>query len=196
MNSKEISEKVEAGYIYFRTIIEVLGKPKEHVEETIKAYVKKIKEEKKIIVLKEDYSKPKEVEELFSVFVEIEALAKNSSEVVFFCFDYMPSSVEVIEPEEVHYNARDFSSFLNDLQAKLHNIDTALKQYRARNTLLIKNSAVLLRNIVIVLLEKKAKTQKEIAKRVGIPEDKMENVLKVMVKERIIKKKGNKYELR
>jgi len=196
MNNKEIKEKVEAGYIHFTTIIEVLGKPKEHVEQTIKVYVQKIKQNKNIKILKEDYSKVKKVEELFSIFVELEVLAKDSTELLFFCFDYMPSSIEVIEPEEIKYKKGDFSAFLNDLQARLHTIDMALKQYKARNTMLIKNSAILLRNIILVFLEQGPRTRKEISQRVGLPEDKIENILKIMIKESRIKKKGKKYEIR
>ena len=197
MNDKEIKEKVETGYIYFSSIIEVLGKPKEHVEETIKVYVQKIKQNKNIKILREDYSKAKKVEEgLFSIFVEIEALAKDSAELVFFCFDYMPSSIEIIGPEELKYNKGDFSDFLNDLQARLHNVDMALKQYKARNTMLIKNSAILLRNIILVFLEQGPRTRKEIAKRVGLPENKIEDILKIMIKESRIKKKGKEYEIK
>jgi hypothetical protein len=130
------------------------------------------------------------------MFVELEALAKDTSELVFFCFDYMPSSIEIIEPEELKYKKGDFSAFLNDLQARLHNIDMALKQYKARNTMLIKNSAILLRNIIIVFLEQGPRTRKDISKRVGLPEDKIENILKIMIKENRIKKKGKNYELR
>lgn len=196
MNKKEIKEKIEDGYIHFSSIIEVLGKPKAHVEQTIKTYIKRIKENKNIKILKEDYSKAKKVEELFGIFVEIEALAKNIDEMVFFCFDYMPSSIEIIEPEEINYKKGDFSAFLNDLQARLHNVDMALKQYKARNNMLIKNSAILLRNIILVFLEQGPKSRKDIAQRVGLPEDKIENILKIMIKENRIKKEGKNYELR
>ena len=47
---------------------------------------------------------------------------------------------EIIEPEELNYKKGDFSAFLNDLQARLHDVDMALKQYKARNEMLIKNS--------------------------------------------------------
>lgn len=195
----EIKEKIDKGYIHFNSIVEVLGKPKKHVEDTIREYVKKIKKNNKIKVLKEEYSEAKKIEEgenLFAVFVEIEALTKDSSELVFFCFDYMPSSIEIIEPEELKYIKSDFSGFLNDLQARLHTIDMALKQYKARNELLIKNSAILLRNMVRVILEKEEKTKEEIAKKIGIPLDRTENVLKAMQKEKIVKKKGKKYMLK
>jgi len=196
MNEKEINEYIERGFIHFSTIIEVLGKPKNHVEDTIKKYIKKVKQNKNIKLINEKYSEAKQVEkeELFSIFVEVEALAKNSSELAFFCFDYMPSSIEIIAPENIKYQKNDFANFLNDLQARLHRVDMALKQYKARNSILIKNSAKLLRNIILVILEKGPRTKKEIAVRIGLPEDKIENILNIMVNEKRIKKKGKNYE--
>jgi hypothetical protein len=196
MKEKEIREKIEKGYIHFSSIIEVLGKPKEHVKETIKQYVEKIKKNKNFTILDEQYSEPKEQDDLFSTFVELEALAKNSAEILFFCFDYMPSSIEIIQPEEITYRKNEFSGFLNDMQARLHAIDMALKQYKSRNTMLIKNSAVLLRNMVIITLEKDEKTIEEITKKIGIKKEQLENVLNVMIKENRIKKKGKKYGLK
>ena len=133
MDEREIKEKIEKGYLHFNSIIEVLGKPKEHIEETIKAYVEKIKTNKNFIILNEKFSEAKPVEgNLFNVFVELEALAKNTEELVFFCFDYMPSSIEIIEPEEIVYKNREFAGFLNDLQARLHGIDMALNNIKQK----------------------------------------------------------------
>ncbi len=197
MDKNEINEKIEKGYVHFTSIIEVLGKPKEHIEQAIKGYVEKIKTNRNFIILDENFSEAKPVEgQLFSIFVELEALAKNSEELVFFCFDYMPSSIEIIEPEEIKYKNNEFSGFLNDLQARLHGIDMALKQYKAKNTNLIKNSAVLLRNMVILILQQGPKRSEEISKKIGLPVDKIENILKIMLKENRIKKKGKNYEIK
>lgn len=196
MDEKQINEYIEKGYIHFNSIIEVLGKPKKHIEDTIRNYVKKIKQDKNIKLINEKYSDTEEVENLFSVFVEIEALAKNTSELIFFCFDYMPSSIEIMAPEELKYQKNNLSSFLNDLQARLHTIDMALKQYKSRNEMLIKNSATLLRNIIIAILEKGPRTIDEISKRVGLKKDKIENILNIMLNEKRIKKKGKNYELK
>ncbi len=196
MKEQEIREKIDAGFIHFNSIIEVLGKPVEHVEKTIKDYVKKLKENKKIIILNEEFSEPKKQEDLFSIFVDIEALVKNSEELVFFCFDYMPSSIEIVEPDNIKYKSREFSSFLNDLQARLHSVDMALKQYKSRNSLLIKNNSVLLRNMIVVILESGPKTKEEIAKRVGLPAEKIDDILRIMLEEKRIKIKSKKYELK
>ena len=51
-------------WIKTRVIIEMLGAPKEHIQETLTLYVEKIRnEEKKMILGKIDYAEPKEVKQ-------------------------------------------------------------------------------------------------------------------------------------
>ena len=57
----------EKNYIRFKTIIEILGQPKEHVEKSLREYVKKIKEDSELMVLKEYYSDVKEQANMFSI---------------------------------------------------------------------------------------------------------------------------------
>ena len=40
--------------IHFRAVIEVLGKPKEHVDSALKSYIQKLKEDAHYIILKEE----------------------------------------------------------------------------------------------------------------------------------------------
>jgi len=53
----EIETKSEKNHIRCKTIIEILGKPKEHVEKTIRMYVDNIKKDQDLIVLKESFFK-------------------------------------------------------------------------------------------------------------------------------------------
>ena len=196
MKEKEIKEKIDNGFILCRTIVEILGKPEEHVKETIREYVKRMKDNKNLIVLKEDYSEPKPQDELFSTFVELELLIKGISEAVFFCFDYMPSSIEIIEPEELKYKNREFSGFLNDLQVRLHSYDMALKQYKARNLRLMQENLTLMESAVLLALGKDKLDKDTLSIKTGIPMDRLENLLKIMIKESRIIEKDEKYELR
>ena len=47
-----------------KVIIEILGKPKEHVEKALKIYVDRIKQDTDLIVLKEEFADAKEKEGL------------------------------------------------------------------------------------------------------------------------------------
>ena len=129
--------------ITVRAIIEMLGNPKEHLLETIKAYVEKLKQEKDLTVISEHYEEPVEKDDLFSTFVEI---------LMWFCYDYMPASVEVVEPEETVYTANEITSFSNEILTKLHTLDMLYKKLKVENEILKKNTIVLVKNFIKIEL--------------------------------------------
>ena len=189
-----VKEKLEEGYIHYRTIIEMLGAPKEYIVKTLKLYVEKIKHAENLLVINADFSPAKKKDKMFHMFVEIEMLAKNASELAFFCFDYMPSSIEIIEPENFNYRAADFSSFFNDLQGRLHNLDMLAKNLVAENKNLKKNAGALLRNLVILTLKFKGEMDaEELSKQVGIPPEQLKPFLEKHIEEGHIRKEGEKY---
>lgn len=191
-----VKEKLEKGYIHFSTIVEILGAPKEHVMATLKAYVDKIRKDEQYVVLKEDFSEPKEAEKMFAQFVELDMLAKDASAIAFFCFDYMPSSIEIVEPEQFSYRAADFSGFFNDMQARLHKIDRFVKELAAQHKNLLRNSNLLLRNNVILALTYKGPLQLDVlGKTVGIPPEQIKPFLEQMLKEGYVAKDGNSYAI-
>lgn len=179
-----------------RVIIEMLGAPKEHIQETLQLYVEKIKkEEKNISLFHCDYAEPKEVNNLFSVFAELELGFKDMKTLTYFCFDYMPSSIEVYEPEELLYTANDYTDFLNDLQGRLHKFDMLIKNLSAENKVVKKNGNTLARNIVIVALNNGSKTIAEISKLSGMPEQHIQKFVNILVKEGKIRENNGKYSL-
>ncbi len=186
-------DKLEQGWLHARVIVEVLGAPKEHVTKTLKQYVEKIKKEKHIDVIDIKISKPKEQKKLFSTFADIEMLVKDASALAYFCFDYMPSSIEIIDPTAFTYNAHDFSSFFNDLQARLHKIDMMVKNMTAQNKNLLRNANLLLRNNIMIVLKEGEMDIATLSKKVGIPKEQLEPFAEETVKEGWIKKKGDKY---
>lgn len=192
----EKAEKLEEGKILCRVIIEMLGKPKEYIIDTLQAYVDKIKKNPDIQVIKEDFSKEEKQDELFSVFVEIEAWFKKPATIIDFCFDYMPSSIEIIEPEKLTYTSNQMSNLFNDLQAKLHTIDMMLKNTVQENKILRKNAGSLLRNNIMLSLKEKSKKIEEISKRVGIPKDQLKPFLDKTIEEGHIKENKGTYSLK
>ena len=186
----------EKNYLRVRTIIEVLGKPKEHVEKALRKYVEQIKKDEDLSVLKEDYSDAKEQEDLFSMFTELEFVVKSIPKLVSFCFNYMPSSLEIIKPESLSIKNTKLSNILNDLQAKLHNVDMVAKKLKNENDFLKKNLKISLKNVVSVILAiKKQGTIEEISKLSGIDAKALEGFLEELIKEGKIKKEENLYIL-
>ncbi|MFH1641826.1 MAG: hypothetical protein ABIC04_02920 [Nanoarchaeota archaeon] len=189
--------KEDKNYIRFRTIIEVLGKPKEHVEKTIKEYVEKIKSDSDLMVLKEYYAKLKEQEDMWSVFTELEIVVKNVQNLTGFCFDFMPSSIEIIKPEELSFKNTILTNVMNDLQAKLHNIDMVAKKLKNENDFLKRNLNTSLQNVITVLLAVKNSCDKEkLAKLSGIDQKEIDLLLENLLKEGKIKKEDNLYSLK
>ncbi len=195
MDQKQIKSKVAEGYIYSRIILEVVGKPKEYVQESLKEYLKKIKADKSYLLIKEKTEKPEEQDGFFSAFSEIEILFKNSLSLLSFCFDYMPSSLEIIEPEKTILKNNDFTGFINDMLSRSHTLNTTAIQMQDSNRFFIKNTAVLLRNFIIVLLSSKPMALKQLHSFMGVREQDIEKVLEVLIKEKKAKKEGELYSV-
>ena len=129
--------------IIFRAVIEVLGKPEKHVEESLQGYVKQLKENDRYDVQAAEFAevKKQDEQELWAGFSEVEVKVKKMEDITAFCFDFMPSLIEMISPKELKIGDSEISQFLNDLQAKLHQIDMVAKQVKMENEILHKNMA-------------------------------------------------------
>ncbi|MFW6230419.1 MAG: hypothetical protein ACOC32_00145 [Nanoarchaeota archaeon] len=197
MEQREIKEKVSDGHIYFSAILEMVGKPKEHVNGTIRDYVARLKNSENIIIAKEEYHDPKQLEEseMFSAFVELELLAKSTEHVVWFCFDYMPSSIEIFEPESLSYKTQEFTNFLNDLQARLHHIDMNFKKVNVTNQALNRNTENLLKNSIRVAISAGHTKVNDISKVLGIAEENLAKILDNLVENAVLRKSGDEYAI-
>ena len=121
-----------------RLIIEIAGFPKDHIEGVMKGVMEQIKTTND--VLSYDIFEAKEVEQMWSTFTEMEINFKEFKDLIAFCFDKMPSSIEIIEPENLQVKGKDFEDFLNDLMSKLHEYDAETKQLRLENLAFKKKS--------------------------------------------------------
>jgi hypothetical protein len=185
----------EKQHIRSKIIIEVLGKPKEHVEETIRNYVKKIEQDPDLIVLKKEFAETKQQDKLWSTFVELEIVAKGVPKLIGFCFDYMPSSIEILKPDELTLSSKSIADFLNDLQARLHSLDMIVKQLRSENTFLKRNMCNVFENIILVTLAKSRLNKEQLSKVTGIDEKGLETFLNKLLEKGLIKKEEGLYSL-
>lgn len=197
VNEEQVHDYLEKGFIQCTTIVEIAGAPKEHVEKTIKDYVKKMKDDNNnIVIVKEEYSEVKEDKGLFSTFADLEFVAKDASAIAFFCFDYMPSSIEIVAPESFTYRSVDFSAFFNDMAGRLHRIDKVVKELSARNKNLQRNANLLLRNLVIVTLaESGPKDLAALSRVTGIPKNQLQPFLEEMLKDQLLKREKGIFSL-
>ncbi|MEK6874992.1 MAG: hypothetical protein AABX52_04560 [Nanoarchaeota archaeon] len=175
-----------------RSIIEMLGKPKEHIEETLHNYVNKLKQEK-LKILHEEYADAKEQGLFFSVFVELEIEFDSITDLINFCIDSLPSSVEIIEPESVTIEAANLTAALTDLQGHLHELDMVIKELHAKTDLIDRNAVALFRNIIVHLLHQKPYSKEELSAILGIKANELEPFLDRMVEMNLIIPKDNLY---
>jgi hypothetical protein len=91
---------------------------------------------KGVDLLKDHIKEPTKISErMWSGFLEIELLIDRLATLIGVCFDFMPSSVEIIEPEKLSEDSEYMSDVLNDLTARLHQYDAVAKMLRAKLTM-------------------------------------------------------------
>ena len=191
----EAEKQGEHAHIRCRTIIEVLGKPKEHVDNAIKEYIGHIKEDSELVILNEDYSEIKEQGPLWSKFVELELVIKGTKKLISFCFEYMPSSIEVVKPEHFVMTNSELSNFLNDLQARLHSVDMIVKQQKAENDFLKHNMNAILHNAILICLKVSKLNLQQLSKITGVNRKELEIFVENLLSENKIKKEDELYTL-
>ncbi len=175
----------------------MLGKPKEHIEKTLKQYVDRIKQNPDWMVIKDDFAEPKEQETMWSMFVELEMVFNDILSLLPFCFDFMPSSIEIIKPENILIKGHELTGFLNDLQGKLHEVDMIAKKLKAETQVLKKNLNTSLNNIILLVLRiKRQSGVGELSKSAGVSEERLSPFLEQLIKEGKIKKEGEGYSLK
>ncbi len=177
-----------------RAIIEMLGAPKEYIDKTLRDYVTKIKNEGAQIV-NEKYEESLQQDKLFSNFVEIEILFDKPAQLLSFCFESMPSSIEIIEPDALALPGFELTGFLCDLQARLHEADMIVKTLNVKNSTLNSNSTNVFFNFIKFALSTGPKTHGELAGVVGVEEKALLPFLKELLTANKIKAENGKYLL-
>ena len=187
-------DDLENQRILFRAIIEVLGKPKEHVDELLREHVSTIKEQSRYEIAKENFAEPEsQGDDVFSAFCELEIWANDTPALVEFCFDFLPSSIEVIEPDVIVYSTTELMHILNDMVARLLNVEREAKTSALKQSILEQNGMHLLKNCVKLSLRDQHLTVDALSSLIEIPEKDLKIFLESFVKQGIIQKNGDKY---
>jgi hypothetical protein len=174
-----------------KTIIEIAGSPKEHVEKTLSLVLDEAK--KAVKVTNAEVFPAEEKQGLWTTFAELDVFFPDVESIYTFCFRFLPSSIDIIEPESLSIDTKEFSNSLNDLLATLHSQDRALKENVARVKILNKNTNRLLANFISFIVQNPSSPE-EIGKKTGIPKDELSNLLNIMVKEGKLLKTGELYK--
>ena len=199
LSENEISERIEEGSIRILVTLEVAGKPKEHVEESLTTYLKQIEEEKHLEVLaleKEDALELEgDNEGFFSAFAEIEMLVPQLEGVTQLAFNYTPASIEIIEPDEFHVEARDLQNWINDILSQLHTVALELRGERQKSMHLNQGLVRLAQNFISVLLTSGPKTEEMLGRMTGLEKEPLSRLIKKLSEEGIIQEEDGSWTL-
>ena len=111
-------------------IVEIAGRPPEHIKQALESHVGQLEKIKNIRCISQSISEPKKLEaeqEIYTCFAEVEVEAETLLNLIHLVFDFMPSSIEIIEPTELKFNMADATSLMNTLAGRLHRYDEIAK---------------------------------------------------------------------
>jgi hypothetical protein len=111
-------------------ILEVMGRPKEHLPEVLRDIIAKMDSEKGIKVVSNEIHEPVEIKDkkdLFTTFAEIEVHADDIFSLAVLMFKFMPSHIEIINPEVLALTNNKWNQILNELATRLHQYDEVVR---------------------------------------------------------------------
>ena len=193
--AEELYEKLERGAIRTIITLEVVGKPKEHVERSLKEYVENLKKDSRIMFLKEDFGEAIEEDKLWSAFCELEVVVNELSTLVWVCINFSPASIEIIEPGEKRLSAAEITAWINDLLSKLHEVSAVHREVLQKNNSLNESLNALIKNAIVTSVEVGPLSAEEISKRVGISHKQLEPFFTHLLETKRLKQEGDKYTL-
>lgn len=135
-------------------MFEVIGKPPEHLIETLDNLIKQLDEEKGVEVKSKDIKepvpmkeknetkgsedekrvKPKEI--FYTTFAEVEIEVEEISSIAYLIFRYMPAHVEIISPELIALTNNGWNEIFNELARRLHSYDEVARVSQVEKTIL------------------------------------------------------------
>ena len=126
---EKAEKKMKEGWIRAWMMIECMAITPRAAKSALKTHVRKMGNEKKIIIYKQDFKKMKEIEKplrgkniekAYSLVVEIELVSENFETLVFLVMNYGPSALEILEPEKLAMEANEAQGILNSVSDMVH----------------------------------------------------------------------------
>jgi len=107
-------------------ILEVIGRPPEHLIESLEKMIGDIEKEEGVVVKSKDIKKPtlmKDQKDFHTTFAEIEVEVEEILYLIRLLFKYMPAHLEIISPELLALTNNGWNDILNELMGRLHGYD-------------------------------------------------------------------------
>lgn len=122
-----------------RFILEIMGRPPEHIVKTLNEIIARIESEKGVKLINKKVHEPvliKDSKDLYTTFAELEFEFDSLNMFWGILFAYMPSNVELIAPERLTLSNQELSLAGTQILNKLHFYEAVVKRLVAeRDTL-------------------------------------------------------------
>jgi hypothetical protein len=144
---------------------EMLGKPKEYLEESMTKFIEVFSAEKNMIISSKKVYPPKQVEnkdkdgvliakdDIYSTFAELSLELNDLISLFLLTFKYLPSHVEIEKPQELRLKNNELNIIISEIIMRLHNYDSIAKGALLNNQALASKLKELMQNQNIKLVE-------------------------------------------
>ena len=122
-------------------ILDVIGRPPEHLIASLEEIINKIDEEKGVTVKSKEIKKPelmKKQKNFYTTFGEVEIEVEELLYLVILLFKYMPAHIEIISPELIALTNNGWNDILNELARRLHGYDEIARIMQVEKQTLLK----------------------------------------------------------
>lgn len=111
-------------------IIEVIGRPPEHLTETLENMIKSIGEEKGAKIINKKINEPTELQNekgFYANFAEIEIELEKVHHLALIAVKYMPAHIDIMSPDTLVIDNNRWNEIFNEILRKLHGYDEITK---------------------------------------------------------------------
>jgi len=122
-------------------ILDIIGRPPEHLVESLEMIIKEMDKEQGVIVKSKQIKEPtlmKDQKDFYTTFAEIEVEVDEILYLFILMFKYMPAHIEIISPELIALPNHGFSEILNELTGRLHGYDEIARIMQIEKQILLK----------------------------------------------------------
>jgi hypothetical protein len=144
MNSSE--QKIKA-----ILVIEVLGRPPEHLVATLEGIAKEMGEEKGVKVVDKKINPPvlmKDQKDFWTSFAEIDVEIDEILYLAMLMFKYMPANIEILSPQNISLPNAGWNEILNELTRRLHGYEEIARILQTEKMIMEKKLRELMPNSV------------------------------------------------
>lgn len=156
-------------------IIEILGRPADHLKTTLIELVDKIGKDKGVTIIKKEIHDPKQVEKVDNLWTTFADLDLRFDTIPLFfntIMTYLPAHVEVYDPDSFKLNTFEINELANFVVGKLHNYDALAKKMMAESEILVNKLEFIRKGGDLNKVFNKSEPKKETLKIENVPEKK------------------------